>query len=137
MTLENPIARPLPVLSEMNSYFWTSGKDGKLRIRRCGDCGTFHHPYQGACHACRSRNVAPAEVSGRGTVVATTLNYQPWFPAVEVPYVIALVELEEQSNIRLMTNLPGVPIEEAGAGMKVEVCFEQHGDIFVPQFRPA
>jgi uncharacterized OB-fold protein len=81
--------------------------------------------------------VAPVQVSGRGTVVATTLNYQPWFPEVEVPYVIALIELEEQSNIRLMTNLPCVPIEAAGAGMKVEVCFEQHGDIFIPQFRPA
>ncbi|AUW60035.1 DNA-binding protein [Sphingobium sp. SCG-1] len=121
----------------MNNYFWTSGRVGKLQIRRCGECGTYHHPYQGACHICGSRNVGPREVSGRGTVVAVTINHQPWFPGVPVPYVLALVELEEQASIRLMTNLPGVSVEEAKPGMQVEVCFEQHGEIYVPQFRKA
>lgn len=132
---EKRIPRPLPVLSEMNSHFWTGGRDGKLMIRRCGDCGTYHHPYQGACHACGSRNVGPQPVSGRGTVVAVTINHQPWFPQVPVPYVIALVELEEQSDIRLMTNLVDVPVDEAAPGMKVAACFEQYGDVHIPQFR--
>ena len=129
------LPRPLPELSEMNGYFWRSGSSGRLQIRRCGDCGTYHHPYQGACHVCGSRNVKPEEVSGRGTVIAVTINYQPWFPKVPVPYVLALVELEEQADIRLMTNLVGVAVEDAKAGMSVEVCFEQYGEIFVPQFR--
>lgn len=134
MTTEQ-LGRPLPELSEMNSYFWTGGRNGSLQIRRCGDCGTWHHPYQGACHVCGSRNVGPQAVSGRGTVVAVTINHQPWFPHVPVPYVIALVELEEQLDIRLMTNLVDVPVTDAGAGIAVEVCFEQYGEIFVPQFR--
>lgn len=136
MTDGIPIPRPMPELCEMNSYFWTGGKDGKLYIRRCGDCGTWHHPYQGACHICGSRNVAPEPVSGKATVVAVTINHQVWFPQVPAPYIIALVELAEQSNIRLMTNLPGVVIEDAVPGMEVEVCFEQYGEIYVPQFRP-
>ncbi len=130
------LPRPLPQLSEMNSYFWTGGKDGRLHIRRCGDCETYHHPYQGACHACGSRNVGAVPVSGRGTVLAVTINHQPWFPGIPVPYVLALVEIDEQSDIRLFTNLINIAVEDAVPGMAVKVCFEQHGDIFIPLFEP-
>jgi uncharacterized OB-fold protein len=128
--------RPLPVVTEMTGYFWTGGSDGRLKILRCGGCGVYIHPYQGACDKCGSPDVKPVAVSGRGTVLSVTVNHQPWFPAVPVPYVIAVVELEEQANIRLMTNLE-VPPEEARPGMPVKVYFEQHGEIFVPQFEPA
>jgi uncharacterized OB-fold protein len=81
--------------------------------------------------------VAPQPLSGRGKVVGYTVNHQPWVPMIPVPYVVALVELTEQSNIRLMTNLPRVPIEEVFVGMDVQVYFEQHGEIYLPLFDAA
>jgi len=135
--MSSVLRRPMPVINEMNRYFWCGGKDGQLRIRRCGDCGRYHHPYQGCCDRCGSRNVSAVPVSGRGTVLAVTVNHQRWFPEIPAPYAIALVELEEQSNIRLVTNLLAVPIEQAKPGLAVKVHFEQHGEIFFPLFEPA
>lgn len=130
------LPRPLPNINEMNRHFWCGGADGRLHIQRCANCGLYCHPYQAVCHRCGSRKLPPTAVSGRGTVIAVTVNYQQWFPAVPVPYVLGLVELEEQSNIRLLTNL-NVPPEAAAPGMKVKVYFEQYGDIFLPLFEPA
>lgn len=137
MSDEVVLSRPLPVITEMNAYFWRSGQKGRLEILRCEACGLYIHPYAALCPRCRSEAVSPEPVSGRGTVASFTINHQPWFPHVPVPYVIALVQLEEQDDIRLVANLPGCPIEDVRVGLPVEVCFEQHGDIFVPLFRPA
>jgi uncharacterized OB-fold protein len=129
--------RPLPAINEMNRYFWCGGADGRLHILCCGDCGLFIHPYVARCPKCRSSRVAPRAVSGRGRVASFTVNHQPWLAGVPVPYVIALVELEEQSDIRLVSNLLTCPIEAVAAGMAVKVYFERRGDIFLPLFEPA
>ena len=131
------LARPLPLINEMNRYFWQGGADGRLHIMQCGDCARYFHPYQATCSDCLSSNVAPQPVSGRGTVLSVTVNYQPWFPHVAVPYLIALIEIEERGPVRLVTNMAEVPIDEVVPGMPVEVHFEQYGDVFVPLFRPA
>jgi uncharacterized OB-fold protein len=129
--------RMLPAVSEMNSHFWCGGVDGRLHITRCQACSTYIHPYAARCPNCRSADVAPEAVSGRGVVVGFTVNHQPWVPGVPVPYVVALVELDEQSNIRLMTNMPRTPIETVHVGMPVKVFFEQNDDIYLPLFEAA
>jgi uncharacterized OB-fold protein len=76
-------------------------------------------------------------VSGRATVMTFTLNHQPWVPAPDHPYAIAIVELEEQEGLRLTTNVVNCPAEEVRIGMPVRVVFEQHDDVWVPLFEPA
>jgi uncharacterized protein len=120
----------------MNRYFWLSGSDGNLRILRCGACGRYHHPYVARCSACGSRGVTPAIVSGRGILLSMSVNHQPWFPAVPVPYVLGLVQLAEQDNLRLPTNIVNIPWQMVKPDMRVKVCFERHGEIFVPLFEP-
>jgi len=129
--------RPLPNVTEMNQHFWCGGKLGKLHILRCEGCGLWIHPYAARCPACRSDKVAPQPVSGRGHVVGFTVNHQAWVQGVPVPYVVAIVQLEEQANVRLMTNMPRTPIEAVHVGMPVKVFFEQDGEIFVPLFEAA
>ena len=135
--MSEPLARPLPVITDMNGYFWLGGTDGRLHIQRCGDCGVYAPPYVGRCQACRSPNMAPQPVSGLAHVVGFSINHQPWFPHVPVPYVIAFVEIEEQADIRLVTNIVGCAPEAVEIGMRVKVLFEQYGDIFIPLFEPA
>ncbi len=129
--------RPLPRITEMNAHFWTGGKDGRLHILRCRDCGTWIHPYAARCPNCRGGQIAAEPVSGRGTVTGFTVNHQAWTPGVATPYVVAVVELEEQSNLRLMTNLPRTPIDEVRIGMPVKVYFEAQGEVYVPLFEAA
>lgn len=128
--------RPTPKITEMNQHFWCGGADGRLHILRC-ECGVWIHPYAARCPTCRSDKIAPQAVSGRGQVAGFTVNHQPWVPGVPVPYVVAIVELEEQANIRLMTNLPRTPIDQVRIGLPVKVYFEQDGEVFLPLFEAA
>jgi uncharacterized OB-fold protein len=57
-------------------------------------------------------------------------------PGFEPPYVIAIVELEDDPTVRLTTNIVGCAIEDVRIGMPVEVTFEANGEWFVPLFRP-
>ena len=70
------------------------------------------------CPRCHSRDVAPAVVSGRGTVHSFTVNHQPW-DGVGDTYVIALVALAEQEDVRLTTNLVDIEPETVRIGMPV------------------
>jgi uncharacterized protein len=128
---------PAPLLTDDNRDFWTGGRDGELRIVRCNDCGYYIHPPSPRCPRCLSENVEPSLVSGRGRVYTYTVNQRAWSPGLEVPYVIAIVALEEQPDLRLMTNIVGCSPDEVAIGMPVQVEFREQGEAFVPVFRPA
>jgi len=137
LALSVPLARPLPMLTDMNRYFWCGGADGRLHILRCGACGTWSHPYVARCPACRAKAMSPQPTSGRAVVSGFTVNHQPWFPHVPVPYVIAFVQLAEQSEVQLAANIVNCAPEAVRVGMPVKVLFEQYGEIFLPLFEPA
>lgn len=129
-------ARPIPALDIDNTPFWTGGADGKLLIHRCADCGYRVHPPTSFCPQCESRAVAPEPVSGRGRIESLTVNHKAWFPGLAVPYVIALVSIEEQEDVRLVTNIVDCDPETVRIGQTVTVRFEQAQDIWVPLFAP-
>jgi len=128
--------RLLPQLTPMNEWFWTAGRDGRLRIQRCGDCGAYRHPPAPICPSCRSTEWSAEEVSGDGTIVAMTVNWQPWLPGFDPPYVVANVALAEDPSIHLTTNIVGVAPEEVAIGQRVRVAFEAHEDVWLPVFEP-
>lgn len=129
--------RQPPLVTDVNRHFWTGGAEGELRITRCDDCGLYLHPPAWTCRRCRSRRVSVAAVSGRGTVLSHTVNHQAWLPELTEPYNVALVELEEQEGLRLVTNVVGCPPGALAIGMPVQVRFEVAEDVFVPVFTPA
>ena len=130
------MSRPLPLLTDTNRFFWTSGADGMLRFLRCGECGAWAHPPQPVCRGCGGTDLAPEAVSGRATVLGWTLNHQPWHPAFPHPYLIAVVAMAEDEGVRLTTNLVDVAHDDVTVGMEVEVVFEPVDDVWVPLFRP-
>jgi len=128
--------RVLVELDQDNRAFWTGGATGRLLINRCGNCALYLHPPIPRCPHCGSRDVAPTAVSGRGRVHSFTLNHRAWEPGLDVPYVVALVEIAEQEGVLLPTNIVQCAPEDVAIGMEVEVVFEQVEDLFVPLFRP-
>ncbi len=128
--------RPLPQLTPTNEWFWTSGSDGHLRIQRCTDCGTLVHPPTPICPKCRSRSWEPTVVSGRATVVGSTVNRHQFLPGFEPPYSIAIVALAEDAGVRLTTNVVGCDPDDVHIGQEVAVRFEQHDDVWIPLFEP-
>jgi uncharacterized protein len=135
-TYQRPQTRLAPTPDAETEAFWTGGQRGELMISRCHDCGRFFHPPGPACWRCRSRDVAPEKVSGRAKVAAYTVNHQPWIPGFDPPYVVAMVELADEPDVRLVTNIVDIPADEVHVGLEVEVFFEEWNPVWVPLFRP-
>src|SRR5947209_11780017 len=79
---------PIPQINDDNRAFWTGGRDGELKIARCGECGYYIHPPTPRCPRCLADNVRPSAVSGRGRVYTYTVNEREWSPGIAVPYVL-------------------------------------------------
>ena len=131
------MAWPIPQIDDENRAFWTGGAEGELRFTRCTACGHYLHPPSPRCPVCLSDAIEPSAVSGRGRVYTYTINRRAWVPGLEVPFVLAVVELEEQPGLRLVTNIVDCAPGDVEIGMPVEVTFVQRADAYVPVFRPA
>ncbi|HZC53842.1 MAG TPA: OB-fold domain-containing protein [Mycobacterium sp.] len=107
----------------------------QLLIEYCERCGRWVHPASGDCRACGGPLVA-RPVSGRGTVFTYTVNHHPYNPEIPVPYVIAIIELAEQSGLRLAANIVDCEPDSVKCGMPVEVRPEK-GAGGAPLFAPS
>lgn len=138
--MSEAVPRPLPALEPESAFFWTAGAEGRLLIGRCRECERWRHPPLPRCPECGGE-VVPQPVSGRGRVATFTVNHQPWLPGQAVPFVFAAVELAEQKELYVFSNVVDCPVEAVHAGMPVQVRFEPHldpdGDVWLPLFAPA
>jgi uncharacterized OB-fold protein len=131
-----PVSYFVPERGLDTDFFWTSGADGKLRLITCADCGYITHPPGPRCARCMSVNVAPVPVSGRGSLFAWTVSVQAFMPGLD-PYCVAQVQLDEQDDLHLTTQVVDVGVHELRVGLPVEVLFVSGPqDIFLPFFRP-
>ena len=133
--MTEPPPRILPPLDDDNREFWTSGATGELRLPWCEACARYQFPPRLTCEACGG----PATyrtLSGRGTVYSYTVNHQPYHPDVPPPYTIAIVELDDQADLKFTTNIVNCPFDDLRIGLPVRVIFEQHGEVAVPVFEP-
>jgi uncharacterized OB-fold protein len=136
---ETPSSAPgrhLPLVTPESHDFWHAGAHGQLVIRRCQACQRMHHPPLPICPSCQSWDVAGETVSGRGSVVSFTINRQAWLPGMQVPFVIAYVELEEQPGLWLMSNIVNCDPAAVHIGMAVRCTFVQQADVWLPLFEP-
>ncbi|MGF2945632.1 thiolase C-terminal domain-containing protein [Mycobacterium sp. Lab-001] len=128
--------RPLPLITQDNEFFWTSGADGVLRLQECRACASLIHPPAPVCRYCRSRDMGIRAVSGRATLAGFTVNHRFSLPDMPAPYVVAQVAVAEDPRVRLTTNIVECDFGELELGRQVEVLFEQHEDVWLPLFRP-
>ncbi|MFV1971307.1 MAG: Zn-ribbon domain-containing OB-fold protein [Acidimicrobiia bacterium] len=127
--------RPIPGIVPATAPYWEAAQENRFVLPRCRECGRFHHHPRSWCPHCWSTDLDWEEASGRATVVTFSVVHQPPSPAFDVPYVLAVVELEEGPT--MMTNIVDVAADEVRIGMEVVVTFEPRGDLALPQFRPA
>ena len=125
-----------PAVTNDTESFWTGGANGQLLIQRCNACEYYMHPPFPVCRRCRSFDVSPASVSGRARVYSFTINRHPWTDPSEQPYVVAVVELVEQPELFITTNIVGCDVAVVHVDMEVEVDFVPKDDAFIPVFWP-
>jgi uncharacterized OB-fold protein len=134
--VDDPLLERLtPELDPLMTPFWTGGAHGQLKICRCHACGTYAHPPTSHCPRCLRRAMEPTAVSGRGTVLTYTVNYQQWIPG-QPPYTLAIVGLEEQPDVRITSVLVDIAPEDVEIDLPVEVRFVHRNDVFYPVFVP-
>jgi uncharacterized OB-fold protein len=131
---------PVPQPGPLAEFFWDAVAEGRLDILRCDNCGHYVHYPRPICDACLSESLTPATVSGRGTVYAWTAVMQAFHPYFvdKLPYLLAVIELEEQAGLKVTTNLVEVAEDKVWCGLPVEAVFTEICPGFVlPFFRPA
>jgi uncharacterized OB-fold protein len=131
----------LPVADLETAPYWEATTNDKLLIKKCRSCGRPYFYPRNHCPKCWSTDTEWIEASGRGTVYTFTIVYQNDLPPFRdrIPYVIAIVELEE--GVRMTSNIEGIEPEKVVCGMAVRVAFreEPRGEdvVALPVFRPA
>lgn len=130
-------ARPLPEPTPETEPFWAAAREGRLTVQRCGDCGEHVFYPRLVCPACLSEALEWRTCSGRATVYAcTVVERAPAAFADRVPYVVALVELEE--GPRMMSWIRTDDPHAVRIGMPLQVEFEPASEtIAQPVFVPA
>jgi len=122
--------KPVPAPTAVTKPYWDAAREGRLLLQRCTSCGAVTHYPRPLCPSCWSSALEWVDASGRGRVHSATVVHHPPSPAFPVPYVLAIVELEE--GPRMMANvLGGAPV---GIGAAVRLTFERRGDFALPQF---
>ena len=129
-------ARPYPALTPSTAGFWESGREGVLSIKRCEACARFHHPPMVYCPYCLSTETRFETVSGYAALASYTVNHHSWHPAFTAPYILAIVELREATDIRLTTRLVDLAPDQVRIGMMLKVVFEKVGPAWLPLFGP-
>jgi uncharacterized OB-fold protein len=134
--LEPQTSTPLPRPTPLSRPHWDGCREGRLRVQRCRACGNHVFIPLPLCNACGARELEWVDTSGRGTVYSYTTVWRPQRPEFQVPYTVAIVEMEE--GWHLLTNLIGCEPAQVRVGMPVQVDFRRRSDeITLPYFRPA
>lgn len=128
----------LPTIEGETRPYWDAARERRLLIKRCDDCGRAHHYPRPFCPSCWSSNVQWEDASGRATLYTWSVVHRNDLPPFtdKVPYVTAIVELEE--GPRMSANVEDCPFDQLRAGMALAVEFRVvTDDLTVPIFRPA
>ncbi len=112
-----------PASSRDTKFFWDGVNAHELRIQKRQD-GSLQHPPVPAIWQDHNDDVTPSDylvASGRGTVFSFVVHHAPKVPGRTLPFVVALVELEE--GVRMLGELRDVDPSHVEIGMPVRTTY--------------
>ncbi len=121
-------AFPYPIPEYGTEPFWQACNDEQLTMQRCDACGKFRWIPSPLCTHCAADGFTWTPLSGRGKIITWTVITHPVHPAAvaKVPYVVAIIELDEQPGLRMVSNLVGVDTDAITFDAPVSVDFDEH-----------
>lgn len=120
--------KPSPVPDEVSKPFWDACNEGRLVVQNCTTCSRLQHPPAKACPQCGSEsNLEFRQMSGRGTIHGYCVSHDSRVMMLQAiqPFNLAVIELEDDPDIKMLSHLPGTPTDEVPVGAKVQVEFEE------------
>ncbi len=125
---------PLPRPTQLSKPHWDACQRGELLVQRCTGCGMYIFIPQPTCTACLCGDLEWVKSSGKGVIYSCTTVHRPQRREFDVPYTVAIVELEE--GWHMLSNVIDTPHEKIEIGMPVEVSFvKMTEEITLPLFR--
>jgi uncharacterized protein len=109
-----------PSVSRDTAFFWEGVRAHELRVQRLADGGLQHPPVPAVWQE-KSEPIDYVVASGKGTVFSFVVHHAPKVPGRTLPFVIALVELEE--GVRMLGELRNVDPATAEIGMPVRATY--------------
>ena len=127
-----------PPISDGAKPFWDGTRDEQFLLPWCRSCHEFFWYPRELCPRCLSEDIEWRPASGRATVYTCSIMPKPAHPSLadRVPYVVALVDLQE--GPRLMTNIVNCDPAAVTIGMAVQLTWEALNDgRHLPVFEPS
>jgi uncharacterized OB-fold protein/acyl dehydratase len=109
-----------PASSKDTKFFWDGVGAHELRIQKRAD-GTLQHPPVPALWLDRDQETDYRVASGKGTVFSFVVHHAPKVPGRTLPFVIALVELDE--GVRMLGELRNTDPAAVKIGMPVRAMY--------------
>ena len=120
-----------PALNPGDAPYFAAAAEGRLLLKKCQDCGEFHHYPRTFCPFCWSNNLAWTASGGAGEVYSFSVTRR----GAGAPYCMAYVALDEGPT--MMTNVVDVDLDSVRIGQRVKLVFKQsESGTSIPMFTP-
>jgi uncharacterized protein len=120
-----------PAMNPGDEPYFEAAAQGKLMLKKCGECNEVHHYPRALCPFCFSDKVSWVQAKGTGEIYTYSVTRR----GGPVPYCIAYVTLDE--GVKMMTNIVDTDLDTIKIGQKVKVVFKKsENGTSVPMFTP-
>jgi len=116
-----------PIPDDLDKPFWDACNQGRLVVQNCKTCNRLQYPPGETCSECGSAdNLEWREVSGRGKILSYVVVHDSPVTMLQKdqPFNVAVIQLEEDPSINMLSHLPGTSVDEVPVGASVQVEFE-------------
>jgi uncharacterized OB-fold protein len=126
-----------PEMDHDTTAYWQHLKEHEVRLQKCTECRRFRFPPYPNCPHCGALGGDWEAISGKGSLYSWTVVHHPIDPRLkdEVPFVLALVQMEE--GPRIVGRLIGCNSKQLKADMPVKVRYDDvDSDLTLLNFEP-
>ena len=133
--------KPVSVPQGESDFYWEKAKQHELWLRFCNETQRAYFYPRDISPYTFSRDTTWVQASGKAKLFTYAIVHRPphpgWYPD-GVPFVTAIVELEEGPLMPTNIVMDDPTPEKLQIGMDLEVVFEDITDeIALPKFKPA
>lgn len=127
--------KPVVIPDPDSAVFWEGVNNSRFLFQRCEACKKAQFYPRSVCSHCKAGPLTWEESAGRGRVASFSVIHRAPIAAFkgDVPYVLALVDLEE--GVRFMCNVVNCNPTNVKIGSAVKVVYERRegSEQMVPQ----
>ena len=131
--------KPIPLKTMDNAPYWDAADRHELALQKCESCNSYNHPPGPSCANCGSVDVVWKNHGSdiQGTVYSYVVSHRPFLPGFQndIPLVIAVIELTDLPEVKIMGNVINGNAENVTIGTAVKMVWEDvTEDRAVPQW---